>query len=101
MTREMIQKINVMDEVVVQVRSDEIGYVYIQNSSEGSYNYTLFDEDGEEIDGGFVETEDDSIRLGDILSIILEEETDGDYRIVRILSEAEREELLEDMLELY
>lgn len=101
MTKEMIQKINAMDEVMVQVESNEITYVHIQDSSEGSYDYTLFDEDGEEIDGGLFEPEEDFVQLGDALSIILEDETDGEYRIARILSEDEMEELLEDMLELH
>lgn len=101
MTKEMIQKINAMNEVMVQVESNAITYVHIQDSSEGGYDYTLFDEDGEEIDGGLFEPEDDFVQLGDALSIILEDETDREYRIVRILSEDEMEELLEDMLELY
>lgn len=101
MTKEMIQKINAMNEVMVQVESNAITYVHIQDSSEGGYDYTLFDEDGEKIDGGLFEPEDDFVQLGDALSIILEDETDGEYRIVRILSEDEMEELLEDMLELY
>ena len=101
MTKEMIQKINAMNEVMVQVESNASTYVHIQDSSEGGYDYTLFDEDGEEIDGGLFEPEDDFVQLGDALSIILGDETDGEYRIVRILSEDEMEELLEDMLELY
>lgn len=99
--RDITEKINDMEEAMVQIESDEITYVHIQDSSEGGYDYTLFDEDGEEIDGGLFESEDDFVQLGDALSIILEDETDGDYRIVRILSEDEMEELLEDMLELY
>lgn len=99
-TSKMIQKINNIDEVMVQIESDEITYVHIQDSSEGGYDYTFFDEDGEEIDGGLFEPEDDSVQLGDALATILDDETDGKYRIVKVFSEAEMEELLEDFLEL-
>lgn len=94
--RDIVEKINNMEETMVQVESDEIAYCHIQESSEGGYDYTFFDEDYDEIDGGIYEPEDFMARMGDALTSILEDETDGDYRIIRILSEEEADEILEE-----
>lgn len=94
--REIIEKINDMEEAMVQVESEEVTYCHIQESSEGGYDYTFFDENYDEIDGGIYEPEDFMARMGDALTSILEDETDGDYRIIRILSEEEADEILEE-----
>lgn len=93
---EMINKISSLEEAMVQVESEEIKYCHIQESSEGGYDYTFFDEDCNEIDGGIYEPEDFMARMGDALTSILEDETGGDYNIIRILSEKEAEEILEE-----
>lgn len=92
----IIIKINSLEEAMVQVESEEITYCHIQESSEGGYDYTFFDEECNEIDGGIHEPEDFMARMGDALTSILEDETDGDYNIIRILSEKEAEEILEE-----
>ena len=94
--RDIIAKINNMEETMVQVESEEVTYCHIQESSEGGYDYTFFDENYDEIDGGIYEPEDFIARMGDALVSILEDETDGDYRIIRILSEEEADEILEE-----
>ena len=95
-TSKMIQKINNMDEVMVQVESDEITYVHIQDSSEGGYDYTFFDEYGDEIDGGIYYPDNFTTQMGEALIHILEEETERKYRIVKILSENKMEEIFEN-----
>lgn len=94
--RDIIEKINNMEEAMVQVESEEIAYCHIQESSEGGYAYTFFDENYDEIDGGIYEPEDFMARIGDALTSILEDETDGDYHIIRILSEEEADDILEE-----
>ena len=93
--KDIIEKINDMEEAMVQVTSEEITYCHIQESSEGGYDYTFFDEDCNEIDGGIYEPEDFMARMGNALLSILEDETDGDYHLIRILSEEEANEILE------
>lgn len=94
--KNLIEKINDMEEAMVQVKSEEVSYCHIQESSEGGYDYTFFDANCNEIDGGIYEPEDFIARMGDALTSILEDGTDGDYLIIRILSEEEAEEILEE-----
>lgn len=94
--RDITEKINDMEEAMVQIESEEIAYCHIQESSEGGYDYTFFDEDCDEIDGGIYEPEDFMARMWDALVSILEDETDGDYSITRILSEEEADGILEE-----
>ena len=83
---DIIDTLNTLQEAFVEIESEFIRYVQIQESSEGGYDYTLFDYDGEEIDGGIRETDDDAL-MGN-------EET-GEYTIKRIMSEEEGEAILE------
>ena len=90
---DIIDTLNTLQEAFVEIESECIRYVQIQESSEGGYDYTLFDPNGEEIDGGIRETDDDAL-MGDILTELLTEET-GEYTIKRIMSEEEGEAILE------
>lgn len=94
--RDITEKINDMEKAMVQIESEEIAYCHIQELSEGGYDYTFFDKDCDEIDGGIYEPEDFMARMGDALVSILGDETDGDYSITRILSEEEAEDILEE-----
>ena len=102
--KEFIEQINSMEEVMVEIESDEIKYFHIQESFEGGYDYTYFDEDFNEIDGGNYETEGQMGRMGNVLVDILDIETYAKYSIIRILSDDEMEAVLDteeydDMLE--
>ena len=49
---DIVECLNTMCEAFLEIESEEIKYVQIQESSEGGYDYTLFDLSGEEYDGG-------------------------------------------------
>lgn len=93
---DIVSTINKREEVFVEVESDVIRYVQIQDCSEGGYDYTLFDAHGDEIDGGQRETASTAL-MGDVLMQILDEEA-GEYTLIRIMSEEEGEAILEGEL---
>lgn len=90
---DIVSTINKLDEAFVEVESDVIRYIQIQDCSEGGYDYTLFDTYGDEIDGGQRETASTAL-MGDVLMQILDEEA-GEYTLIRIMSEEEGEAILE------
>lgn len=94
---EFIEQINSMKEVMVEIDSysSEIKYCHIQESFEDIYDYTYFDKDYCEIDGGDCEVNDEMEGMGEVLDNLLDTETDGEYVIVRILSEEEMEHVLD------
>ena len=49
---DIVERLNTMCEAFLEIESEEIKYVQIQESSEGGYDYTLFVMSGEEYDGG-------------------------------------------------
>lgn len=94
--KEYIERINSMEEVMVEIESaSEIKYCHIQESDEGGHDYTYFDEDCYEIDGGNYEIFGKDYLMGEALDNLLDTETDGEYVIVRILSEEEMEHVLD------
>lgn len=90
---DIVSTINKLEEAFVEVKSDVIRYIQIQNCSEGGYDYTLFDTYGDEIDGGQREAAS-TVLMGDVLMQILDEEA-GEYTLIRIMSEEEGEAILE------
>lgn len=95
-----IEQINSMEEAMVEIESTgEIKYCHIQESIEGGYDYTYFDKDYCEIDGGDCEINDEMEGMGEVLDKLLDSETDGEYVIIQILSEDEKEDILESEYE--
>ena len=90
---DIVSTSNKLEEAFVEVESDVIRYIQIQNCSEGGYDYTLFDTCGDEIDGGQRETASTAL-MGDVLMQILDEEA-GEYTLIRIMSEEEGKAILE------
>ena len=61
---DIVECLNTMCEAFLEIESEEIKYVQIQESSEGGYDYTLFDLSGEEYDGGIYESQDETKLMG-------------------------------------
>lgn len=91
---DILERLNTMREAFLEIEAEEIKYVQIQESSEGGYDYTLFDMSGEEYDGGIYETQDKTQLMGDALLEILEDSVEH-YELIRILPEEEGEAILE------
>ena len=91
---DIVECLNTMCEAFREIESEEIKYVQIQESSEGGYDYTLFDLSGEEYDGGIYESQDETKLMGDALLEILEDSVEH-YELIRILTDEEGEALLE------
>ena len=91
---DIVERLNTMCEAFLEIESEEIKYVQIQESSEGGYDYTLFDLSGEEYDGGIYEPQDETKLMGDALLEILEDSVEH-YELIRILTDEEGETLLE------
>lgn len=91
---DIVERLNTMCEAFLEIESEEIKYVQIQESSEGGYDYTLFDLSGEEYDGGIYEPQDEAKLMGDALLEILEDSVEQ-YELMRILTDEEGETLLE------
>lgn len=91
---DIVECLNTMCEAFLEIESEEIKYVQIQESSEGGYDYTLFDLSGEEYDGGIYESQDETKLMGDALLEILEDSVEH-YELIRILTDEEEEALLE------
>ena len=92
-----IEQINSMEEVMVEIDSysSEIKYCHIQECDFGGYDYTYFDKNYHEIDGGDYDVSGEDYLMGEALDNLLENETDGEYVIVRILSEDEMKDVLD------
>ena len=102
---DIVNRLNTLTEAFVEVEAtvcrsyfkglgeENIRYIQIQESSEGGYDYTLFDPEGKELDGGIREADEDTL-LGDVLISLLDWES-GVYTIKRIMSEEEGEAILE------
>ena len=62
---DIIGTLNTLKDAFVEIESDEIRYMQIQESCEGGYDYTYFDEDGSEIDGGQLDIDENEYQMGD------------------------------------
>ena len=91
---DIIGTLNTLKDAFVEIESDEIRYTQIQESSEGGYDYTYFDEDGSEIDGGQLDIDENEYQMGDALTDILDDVA-GDYKLVRIMTDEEGEAILD------
>lgn len=86
--------LNTLKDAFVEIESDEIRYMQIQESCEGGYDYTYFDEEGSEIDGGQLDIDENEYQMGDALTDILDDVA-GDYKLVRIMTDEEGEAILD------
>lgn len=91
---DIIGTLNTLKDAFVEIESDEIRYMQIQESCEGGYDYTCFDEDGSEIDGGQLDIDENEYQMGDALTDILDDVA-GDYKLVRIMTDEEGEAILD------
>lgn len=91
---DIIGTLNTSKDAFVEIESDEIRYMQIQESCEGGYDYTYFDEDGSEIDGGQLDIDENEYQMGDALTDILDDVA-GDYKLVRIMTDEEGEAILD------
>ena len=91
---DIIGTLNTLKDAFVEIESDEIRYMQIQESCEGGYDYTYFDEDGSEIDGGQLDIDENEYQMGDALTDILDDVA-GDYKLVRIMTDEEGEAILD------
>lgn len=91
---DIIGTLNTLKDAFVEIESDEIRYMQIQESCEGGYDYTYFDEDGSEIDGGQLDIDENEYQMGDALIDILDDVA-GDYKLVRIMTDEEGEAILD------
>lgn len=91
---DIIGTLNTLKYAFVEIESDEIRYMQIQESCEGGYDYTYFDEDGSEIDGGQLDIDENEYQMGDALTDILDDVA-GDYKLVRIMTDEEGEAILD------
>lgn len=91
---DIIGTLNTLKDAFVEIESDEIRYMQIQESCEGGYDYTYFDEDGSEIDGGQLDIDENEYQMGDALTDILDDVA-GDYKLVRIMTNEEGEAILD------
>lgn len=101
---DIVNRLNTLTEAFVEVDATiyrfyfkdsiqkNIRYIQIQKSSEGSYDYTLFDPDGKKLDSGIRETNETAL-LGNILIGLLDYESE-EYTIKRIMSEEEGKAIL-------
>lgn len=81
------------DTVMVKTNSMDCQYIQIQESSNGEgYDYTIYNEDGQDLDGGDLETD---IPMFDALMQIIDDLDSDDIVITRILSDDEAEEILD------
>lgn len=92
---DIIGTLNTLKDAFVEIESDEIRYMQIQESCEGGYDYTCFDEEGSEIDGGQLDIDENEYQMGDALTDILDDVA-GDYKLVRIMTDEEGEAILDD-----
>ena len=91
---DIIGTLNTLKDAFVEIESDEIRYMQIQESCEDGYDYTYFDEDGSEIDGGQLDIDENEYQIGDALTNILNDVA-GDYKLVRIMTDEEGEAILD------
>lgn len=91
---DIIGTLNTLKDAFVEIESDEVRYMQIQESCEGGYDYTYFDEDGSEIDGGQLDIDENEYQMGDALTDILDDVA-GDYKLVRIMTDEEGEAILD------
>lgn len=91
---DIIGTLNTLKDAFVEIESDENRYMQIQESCEGGYDYTYFDEDGSEIDGGQLDIDENEYQMGDALTDILDDVA-GDYKLVRIMTDEEGEAILD------
>lgn len=91
---DIIGTLNTLKDAFVKIESDEVRYMQIQESCEGGYDYTYFDEDGSEIDGGQLDIDENEYQMGDALTDILDDVA-GDYKLVRIMTDEEGEAILD------
>lgn len=91
---DIIGTLNTLKDAFVEIESDEIRYMQIQESCEDGYDYTYFDEDGSEIDGGQLDIDENEYQIGDALTDILNDVA-GDYKLVRIMTDEEGEAILD------
>lgn len=81
------------EEVMVRTNCPEYQYLYVQSSSEGDYDYTFYDRNCMNVDGGVLSS---SKNLPDVIfEIIQEADPLNQIQVLEVLSEEEAEEVIE------
>ena len=81
------------EEVMVRTNCPEYQYLYVQSSSEGDYDYTFYDRNCMNADGGVLAS---SKNLPDVIfEIIREVDPLNQIQVLEVLSEEEAEEVIE------
>lgn len=81
------------EEVMVRTNCPEYQYLYVQSSSEGDYDYTFYDRNCMNADGGVLAS---SQNLPDVIfEIIQEADLLNQIQVLEVLSEEEAEEVIE------
>lgn len=81
------------EEVMVRTNCPEYQYLYVQSSSEADYDYTFYDRNCMNADGGVLSS---SKNLPDVIfEIIREVDPLNQIQVLEVLSEEEAEEVIE------
>ena len=81
------------ENVMVRTNCPEYQYLYVQSSSEGDYDYTFYDRNCMNADGGVLSSSKD---LPDVIfEIIQEADPLNQIQVLEVLSEEETEEVIE------